>query len=88
MLKDLELPDEDTVPGVIRKHSVGVGRYRAVPAEDCCYLLNQFCNWLSTASDDIDENIRIPIGLVKAIAAHLYFAWIHPFGDGNGRTDG
>lgn len=86
VLKDLELPDEETVPGVIRKHSVGVGRYRAVPAEDCRYLLKQFCNWLNIASDDIDENIRIPIGLVKAIAAHLYFAWIHPFGDGNGRT--
>lgn len=86
VLKDLELPDEDTVPGIIRKHSVGVGRYRAVPAEDCRYLLNQFCNWLNTASDDIDESSRIPIGLVKAIAAHLYFAWIHPFGDGNGRT--
>ena len=86
VLKDLKLPDEETVPGVIRKHSVGVGRYRAVPPEDCRYLLNQFCNWLNIASDDIDENSRIPIGLVKAIAAHLYFAWIHPFGDGNGRT--
>ena len=86
VLKGLELPDEDTVPGVIRKHSVGVGRYRAVPPEDCRYLLNRFCDWLNTAADGIDENRRIPIGLVKAIAAHLYFAWIHPFGDGNGRT--
>jgi Fic/DOC family len=24
--------------------------------------------------------------LVKAILAHLYIAWIHPFGDGNGRA--
>jgi hypothetical protein len=24
--------------------------------------------------------------LLKAIVAHLYVAWIHPFGDGNGRT--
>jgi Fic family protein len=24
--------------------------------------------------------------LVKAILAHVYLAWIHPFGDGNGRT--
>ena len=23
---------------------------------------------------------------VKAIIAHIYFVWIHPFGDGNGRT--
>jgi Fic/DOC family len=24
--------------------------------------------------------------ILKAILGHLYFAWIHPFGDGNGRT--
>ena len=24
--------------------------------------------------------------IVKAIVAHLYLVWIHPFGDGNGRT--
>jgi hypothetical protein len=24
--------------------------------------------------------------VIKAILAHLYIAWIHPFGDGNGRT--
>jgi Fic family protein len=24
--------------------------------------------------------------IIKAIAAHLYMAWIHPFGDGNGRV--
>ena len=86
VLKGLELPDEETVPGVVRKHSVGVGRYRAVPAEDCVFLLEQLCRWLNSSTDDIDEGSRIPFGLVKAIVAHLYFAWIHPFGDGNGRT--
>lgn len=86
VLKGLELPDEETVPGVVRKHSVGVGRYRAVPAEDCVFLLEQLCKWLNSSTDDIDEGSRIPFGLVKAIVAHLYFAWIHPFGDGNGRT--
>jgi Fic family protein len=24
--------------------------------------------------------------IIKAVLAHLYIAWIHPFGDGNGRT--
>ncbi len=86
VLKGLELPDDETVPGVIRKHTVGVGRYRAVPAEDCEFLLEQLCEWMNSSTDDIDHGSRIPIGLVKAIAAHLYFAWIHPFGDGNGRT--
>ncbi len=86
VLKNLELPDEETVPGVIRNHSVGVGRYLAVPAEDCEYLLEQLCAWLNIPSDDIDQGNKIPFGLIKAIAAHLFFAWIHPFGDGNGRT--
>ncbi len=29
---------------------------------------------------------EIATGVLKAIVAHLYIAWIHPFGDGNGRT--
>jgi Fic family protein len=30
--------------------------------------------------------LRFPLAVLKAILAHLYVAWIHPFGDGNGRT--
>ena len=30
--------------------------------------------------------MRIPTAVIKAAIAHLYLAWIHPFGDGNGRT--
>jgi len=26
------------------------------------------------------------MGVIRAILAHLYLEWIHPFGDGNGRT--
>ncbi len=29
---------------------------------------------------------RLAQGILKATLAHLYIAWIHPFGDGNGRT--
>ncbi len=29
---------------------------------------------------------RMAEGILKATLAHLYIAWIHPFGDGNGRT--
>lgn len=32
------------------------------------------------------EELGFPIAVLKAILAHLYIAWIHPFGDGNGRT--
>lgn len=33
-----------------------------------------------------DRAMTFTIAAVKAIMAHLYIAWIHPFGDGNGRT--
>lgn len=87
VLRGLELP-EGTVPGEIRGHSVVVGNvYRGAPAEDCRYLLDRLCDWLNSAEFvPPDEELRIPLVLIKAIVAHVYLAWIHPFGDGNGRT--
>lgn len=87
VLKGLELP-EGTVAGEIRTHSVVVGHvYRGAPAEDCGYLMDRLCTWLNS-SDFVspDEELRIPFALIKSIVAHVYLAWIHPFGDGNGRT--
>ena len=75
---------EDVVPGELRQHSVMVGRYRAAPAEDCEYLLARFCEWLNALA--FPEGLERPFSILAAIAAHLYFVWIHPFGDGNGRT--
>jgi Fic family protein len=84
VLHDLPLK-KDVVPGEIRKYSVEVGNYRGAPAEDCAYLLERYVRWLN------DEFIppqgqELIFGILKAILSHLYFVWIHPFGDGNGRT--
>lgn len=79
--------EDGVAPGEIRTHSVVVGNYRGAPAADCEALLSQLCSWLN--SDDFrsdDEQMTIPLAIVKAVVAHLYLAWIHPFGDGNGRT--
>jgi cell filamentation protein, protein adenylyltransferase len=76
--------NESIAPGQIRTYSVGVGSYRAAPAEDCQYLLQKLCSWLNEFQ--IPANNRISFGILKAIIAHLYLVWIHPFGDGNGRT--
>jgi Fic family protein len=76
--------DESIVPGQVRNYSAGVGGYRAAPAKDCEYLLQKLCSWLNEFQ--IPENNRIAFGILKAIIAHIYFVWIHPFGDGNGRT--
>ena len=76
--------EESIIPGQVRNYSVGVGGYRAAPAEDCEYLLKKLCSWLNEFQ--IPEDNRITFAILKAIIAHIYFVWIHPFGDGNGRT--
>ena len=83
VLKDLPL-NEDVVPGELREHSVVVGRYRAAPAEDCDYLLSKFCEWMNNMV--FPKGLERACSILSAVAAHLYFVWIHPFGDGNGRT--
>lgn len=85
ILRNLPL-EEDVVPGEIRKHSVVIGRYRGAPAEDCEFLLKQLCDWLNESSVPKDDDYKIVYEILKAIVAHIYIAWIHPFGDGNGRT--
>ncbi|HEV7771892.1 MAG TPA: Fic family protein [Conexibacter sp.] len=85
-LADLEV-GEDVVPGEIRTHSVVVGTYRGAPAGDCEHLLERLCAWLNAGDFSSDDpRLRAPLAIVKAVFAHLYLAWIHPFGDGNGRT--
>jgi Fic family protein len=86
ILRGLEL-DEGVVPGEIPTHSVGVGNYAGAPREDCAYLLERLSDWLNGPDfAPRSEAWILPMALVKAIVAHLYIAWIHPFGDGNGRT--
>ena len=84
VLQDLEL-DADTVPGEIRAHEVVVARYKGAPARDCEYLLNRLFLWLDGMDFELGHSdLALPI--MKAIIAHLYLLWIHPFGDGNGRV--
>ncbi len=80
---------EGARPGELRTHSVGVGRYRAPPAEDCGYLLDRLASWLHPIPDSAafhGREDRMMDGILRGIVAHLYIAWIHPFGDGNGRV--
>jgi len=84
VLDKLKLEDNIT-PADIRTYSVGVARYKAAPFEDCEYLLTQLCDWINKDFPSADEN-KTTFGILKAVVTHLYFAWIHPFGNGNGRT--
>lgn len=85
VLANLKL-EEHVVPGAIRSYSVGVARYKGAPHEDCAWLLQQLCAWLGSEALTSPEGMRIVYAILKAVIAHLYLAWIHPFGDGNGRT--
>lgn len=85
VLHNLEL-DPDIVPGVTRNHSVGVLGYRAAPYQDCDYLMRRLCDWLNGPDFQPEPGLEIVSGILKSIVAHIYFVWIHPFDDGNGRT--
>lgn len=88
VLHDLTL-EQDVVPGEIPKFRVVIFQYRGAPREECEYLLQRLCDWLNSDYFSISnqgDNMAIITATMKAIVAHLYIAWIHPFGDGNGRT--
>jgi len=83
ILADLAVEDH-VVPGEFRKVSVVAGSYRAAPQADVPYLVDRLCQWLETLTPP-DDASKLPYAFMKAVLAHLYIEWIHPFGDGNGR---
>lgn len=81
------LPLEDgVIPGAIRNYDVGVADYRGAPHRDCEHLLDRMSQWINDEMHPPSASERIAFGVLRAIMSHLYLAWIHPFGDGNGRT--
>ena len=88
VLRNLKV-GEGVIPGEIRKEPFGVGHYRGAPPEECEYLLKRLCEWLNSPDfqpPDDGEDKTLITAFIKAVLAHLYLEWIHPFGDGNGRT--
>jgi Fic family protein len=75
----------DAIPGRFRTDNRIVGTYRCPDHEDVPELMENYCRWLL-------EEFHYPAGqsfaavVTEAIVAHVYLEWIHPFGDGNGRT--
>ena len=86
VLADLELEDHVT-PGAFREGSAIVGNvYRGAPANDIDYLMDKFVTYINSLTAIDDERYKQPAAIIAAILAHLYFVWIHPYYDGNGRT--
>lgn len=88
VLQGLDSPP-DREPGKFRQHRVGVGSYPAPPAHDVEPLMVELTNWLQSMTSVPEKGERVDrfaSALLAAVLSHLYIAWIHPFGDGNGRT--
>ncbi len=86
VLNNLEV-EAGVIPGQVRTGPVAAGPYEAAPAEDAAYLVSRLCEWLQTLeAPESRPDLALAFAIVKAIVAHVYFEWIHPFGDGNGRT--
>ena len=83
VLRNLEA-DDHVVPGRTRRADVSVGSCRCPGWQDAEYLLARFCGFI--AAFEAPTGNRLALAILKAAAAHVYMAWIHPFVDGNGRT--
>lgn len=75
----------DGVPGRLRADRRHVGRYLAPPPEKVPQLVEEYCDWLRREFPKRDTGDMSSV-IVEAIVAHVFFEWIHPFADGNGRT--
>jgi Fic family protein len=73
------------IPGKFRTHDVTVGNYRPPNYQNVPDLINNLCKW-SRSYFHYPTDITFSMAIIQAIVIHVYIAWIHPFGDGNGRT--
>jgi Fic family protein len=85
VLRDLEVP-ADVQPGQFRTHRVGVSDYLSPAPDNTEDLIDRFCGWMTEPNWNEVFGGTFVLPILHAIIGHVYFAWIHPFGDGNGRT--
>lgn len=92
ILMNLDLPGH-VRPGeyTVSQLTVGGGIYRPVPPQDVSYLMRRLCEWLEELRAPLQKpetppHHRFFVSFYAAVLGHLYLAWVHPFGDGNGRT--
>jgi cell filamentation protein, protein adenylyltransferase len=76
----------DAIPGQYRTDQRIVGPYRCPRPEDVPDLMARLCSWLRNEFGFASGRQTFADAVVQAIVTHVYLEWIHPFGDGNGRT--
>ena len=75
----------EAIPGQFRRNNVVVATYRPPDYVKVESLMQQLCDW-SRNEFHFEEQQTFSDAIIQAIVSHIYIAWIHPFGDGNGRT--
>lgn len=76
----------DAIPGRFREDERVVGTYKCPRHEDVPGLVDLLCEWLPVEFGYLSGRQTFRQAVVQAIVTHVYLEWIHPFGDGNGRT--
>jgi Fic family protein len=71
----------DHTPGEYRKNNLKINKSSHKPPE---FLKVE--DYMSELLDFVNQNDGQKYDLLKAAIAHHRFVWIHPFGNGNGRT--
>jgi Fic family protein len=76
----------DAIPGRFRQDDRLVGPYRCPAHEDVPALVQNLCEWLQREFAFGSGRQTFADAVIQAIVTHVYLEWVHPFGDGNGRT--
>ncbi len=75
----------DAIPGMFRSDNRQIGPYLTPAHEYVPELVSKLCVWLGKEFH-YNKGQDFTTAVVQAIVTHVYIEWIHPFGDGNGRT--
>lgn len=75
----------DAIPGRLRTDARVVGGYKAPDHRFVPELMKELCDWMY-GEFNYDRGQEFADVIIQAIIAHVFLEWIHPFGDGNGRT--
>ena len=83
-VRDLPPPpngEGDATPGIYRNHNIKINNSIHLPPDS--FLVDTYMEELFSF---INSEKSTKYDLLKAAIAHHRFVWIHPFGNGNGRT--
>jgi len=75
----------DAIPGRFREDRRYVGPYLAPEHRYVPELIERLCEWIKREFH-YSNGQDFKTAVLEAIVTHVYIEWIHPFGDGNGRT--